>query len=187
MAHDPVAARYAQALLQAAKAKQEVEPLRGRLNQLKGLLVQQPVFGRFLNDPGVRTDEKIALLKKALSGEASKTLEAFLQMVVAFGRAELLASIGEAYSELVDEDQGLVRAVVRSVHPLDASSRTRLHQRLEPGAQLRYFPDVQLALEHAILDALPIAFQDLHDLGTPFGVADIVGDDNAHDDLPGTL
>lgn len=131
MAHDAVAARYAEALLITAKAQNQVEPLRKQLNLLRKLLSEQPTLGQFLNDPGVLPDQKIALLKKALGKGTSEWIEAFLRMVVAFGRADLLAVIAEAFDEAVDVDQGLVRAVVRSVHPLTQTALTRLHQRLE--------------------------------------------------------
>lgn len=162
MAHDPIATRYAQAAFEAAKAAGQVEPALEQLALIGALLRDVPDLRQFLWNPGVDPEEKVGVLGRALKGSWSELIRAFVRMVISMGRAEHLGDIAEAFQAAVDEDQGRLRAVVRSARPLPEAALTRLRARLEHRERKRIeltseiapelLGGVQVRLGHRVID-----------------------------------
>lgn len=162
MVLDAVTARYAEALFGAAKATQALDETLEQLNLLRELLDSHPDLLEFLYNPGVEPQAKLSVLAKARADGWSDLVRAFLQMVLAMGRAESLPGIAEAFRDAVDHDQGRVRVVVRSAHPLDDELLARLRRRLETGEgkvvqlDLEVDPELvgglQVQVDHRLID-----------------------------------
>ena len=162
MAHDAVAARYAEALFASAKAQRQLDETLDQLVFLGRLLRDQPDLREFLFNPGVDVDDKIGVLERALKGGWSELVRAFVRMVLAMGRAESLPGIAEALQEAVDQAQGRLRVVVRSARALPEDTLTRLRERLErrerKTVQLEAEVDaallggLQVQLDHRLID-----------------------------------
>ena len=128
---DPVASRYAEALFNAAKAQDQVEPTLKQLTLLGRLFDEQPSLRQFLGNPDVEPEDKVGVLERVLGSAWSDLLGAFVRLVLSLGRVESLRAIVDAFQAAVDEDRRLTRAVVRSVHPLPEALLERLRSRLE--------------------------------------------------------
>ena len=162
MAADPVAARYAQALFEQAKTEDRLEETLAELALIGGLLRAHHDLRQFMGNPDVDIEDKVALLDRSLKGSWSALGRAFVQMVVALGRAEHLAEIADALQAAVDADEGRVRAVVRSAHRLSAAAFKRLRAALERRerrqVELREELDpellggLQVRLDHRVID-----------------------------------
>ena len=162
MTLDAVAARYAEALFESARAKRTLDETLEQLTLLRQLLESHPDLKEFLYNPDVEPEAKLSVLAKARPGGWSDLVQAFLQMVLALGRAESLPGIAEAFRDLVDHAQGRLRVVVRSAHPLSEELLTRLRKRLEAGegkvVQLDAVVDpellggIQVQLDHRLID-----------------------------------
>ncbi|MGH2347870.1 MAG: F0F1 ATP synthase subunit delta, partial [bacterium] len=68
MAHDAVAARYAESLFTSAKAQRQLDETLEQLVFLGRLLREQPPLREFLFNPDVTSDDKIGVLDRALKG-----------------------------------------------------------------------------------------------------------------------
>ena len=162
MTADPVAARYAQALFEQAKAEGRRDETLAELALIGGLLREHPDLRQFMGNPDVEIEDKVALLDRSLKGSWSALGRAFVQMAVALGRVEHLAEIADALQAAVDADEGRVRAVVRSAHRLSASALKRLRAALERRerrqVELREELDpkllggLQVRLDHRVID-----------------------------------
>ena len=131
MAADAVAGRYAQALFDSAKREGRLDEAVEQLAAVASLLRAVPDLRQLLLNPDVEPEDKLAVLEKARPVGWAPLVRAFLDLVVRAGRAEFLGGIAEALSRLVDEDQGRLRAVVASAHPLPAAELERLRESLE--------------------------------------------------------
>jgi len=131
MAYDPVAARYAQAVFDAAKAEGALDETLKPLSLIGQLMQEHPGLQELMFNPDVDPDEKIGVLERTLKGSWPELVRAFIQMVVGAFRAECLPEIVEAFQALVEEDRGQLRAVVRSALPLSEAVLARLRKQLE--------------------------------------------------------
>ena len=162
MAHDAVAARYAESLFAAAKAQRQLDETLEELVFLGRLLRGQPDLREFLFNPDVDAGDKVGVLERALKGGWSELVRAFVRMVLAMDRAEALPGIAEALQEAVDQDRGRLRVVVRSARALPEDTLARLRERLErrerKTVQLETEVDpallggLQVQLDHRLID-----------------------------------
>jgi F-type H+-transporting ATPase subunit delta len=162
MAYDAVAARYAESLFAAAKPKRALDGTLEQLELLGRLLTEQPELREFLYNPDVEPGDKVGVLERALAGGWSELVQAFLRMVLSMGRAETLPGIVEAFREAVDRDQGRIRVMVRSAHPLPEDALKRLRHGLErregkvvaldATVDPTLIGGVQILLDHRLID-----------------------------------
>jgi F-type H+-transporting ATPase subunit delta len=126
-----IATRYAEALLIAAK---DAGIVAGVAESYAGLL--QTVAGNrdlatFLQAPQVPTQEKKALMKQVFGPRIEPLLLAFFNLLFDRNRLESFRDIGEVFAELVEADQGIVRARVVTAIALPADLESRLRAKLE--------------------------------------------------------
>ena len=162
MAHDPIAARYAQAFFETAKAEGQVDEALDHLLLIGRLLHEHPDLRQLMLNPDVEPSDKVALLERVLKSSWSSAVRAFIQMVVSLDRAEYLPQIVEAFQTAVDKDQGRLRVLVRSAHPLSETVLGRLRMRLERREQKQIELETELApellgglqirLDHRVID-----------------------------------
>lgn len=172
MAVDAVASRYAEALLAEAKAAQQRDETLESLQAVAALLGQSEDAARLLRNPDVEVAQKLGLLEVALPATHAPLVHRFLELVLSMGRAESLADIIAAYGEAVDADRGLVRATVRSAHPLSAAALKRLHDALakREGRSI----ELTAELDPALLGGLQVRLEDrVIDASVRRGVADL--------------
>ncbi len=162
MAHDPIATRYAETFFEAAKAERQVAEIHRQLTRIGWLCRDHPDLDRLLRNPGVVPDEKVTVLERSLKDSWSELLRAFVRMVISLGRAEALPDIAEAFQAAVDKDEGRLRVVVRSAHPLPEvvlhRLRTRLQRReqkqieLEAEVEPELLGGIQVRLDYRVID-----------------------------------
>ena len=145
MARDPIAARYAQALFESAKAEQRVDEVLETLTLVGALVRERAELRQLLLNPDVDPEDKAGILSRVLKGSCPDMALAFFRVVVSFGRESSLPDMAEAFSAMVDEDRGYLRAVVRSARPLSDPAL----QRLRASLARREHRQVELRLEIA--------------------------------------
>ena len=162
MGVDPVATRYASACFETAKEEDAAPQTLEQLVVIGALLRDHPDLRQFLWNPDVDPSEKVGLLDRVLKGSWSPLVRAFVQMVVAMGRAEHLSEIVEAFQEACDKEEGRLRVMVRAARPLSATLLKRLRTDLErrEGKQITLQTEVapellggvQILLDHRVID-----------------------------------
>ena len=141
--------RYAKALLDSLYPQKAEDGLR-QLQNFQLLLKDQPDARRLLENPTVSADRRKRLVKEiaAASGYDQRVAN-FIDILVDRNRLQLMDEITTAYQKLLDERLGVVRAIVRAAHPLDAAQQKELVAKLEnvTGKQVR----MEMALDPSLI------------------------------------
>jgi F-type H+-transporting ATPase subunit delta len=126
-----VATRYAEALLKTAKEGgvliEVAESFAGVAEAVRG----NRDLRTFMESPQVRTEEKKALLGKVFGDRIEPVLLNFFYLLIDRNRIENTRDIAEVFAELVEADQGVVRARVVTAIGLPGDLADRLRGKLE--------------------------------------------------------
>jgi F-type H+-transporting ATPase subunit delta len=144
-----VARVYAEALLDAAEAKAQVEPVLAELGSLfDDLFRDSPELAAFFLTAGISRRAKKAVLEQSFTGRVSDVFLNFLLVLDDHDRLYLLPYIRPIVHELADERAGRMAVQVSSAVPLPEDQRERLRQQLrdtfrkEPVIEEKVDPDL---------------------------------------------
>jgi F-type H+-transporting ATPase subunit delta len=131
MAGEPVARRYAQAMLEIGVEQKNYEKLRDQLDEMAALYTQSKTFRTALLNPSIGLDERrkvIRAIAKKCGWEA--IVINFALLLLDNDRFRIVPTIARVLGELVDQKAGNVRAQVTSAVKLDASQTRSLEATL---------------------------------------------------------
>ncbi len=131
MAGEPVARRYAQALLDIGVEQKNYEKLREQLDELAQVYEHSKPFRTALLNPSIQLDER----RKIIRAIAQK--RGWHQMIINFSlllldndRFRIVPVIARAFGRKVDEKSGNVRARVTSAVELDEAQKKNIQSTL---------------------------------------------------------
>jgi len=125
-----IAKRYAQALLAAAGRRGVAEAVAESYRDVVGIMDRTPRLTQLLRAPQIGRDRKRELLAQLFGGRVEEVLLHFFDLLLQKDRLEFLDAIQREYQVLVEEQQGLSRAVVTTAVPLPDDLRDELATRL---------------------------------------------------------
>ena len=128
MAREIRARRYAQAVFEIALEKEQLDKWQADLEKV-GSLGQDITIAAYLEDPGVRFEEKSRILGDRL-GAIGPLVINLVYLLLTRGRFSILPDITTEYQHLVDEHRGIERAEVLAATPLDDQGRQKLGRHL---------------------------------------------------------
>jgi len=127
-----VAGRYASALLAAAqREKVSLPDLAESYVAVRGVMDKHPELPSFLEGPQVADDEKNELVASLFRERVEELLVQFFLMLIRKNRIEYLGDIGEVFARLVEQVQGMQRAIVTTAVPLPDDLEQKLSAKLE--------------------------------------------------------
>lgn len=147
MREEPLAERYARALLSASLESAVADRVAQDLLFLREVQTEVPELMPFLAHPRIAPAAKEKVLFSLNSTIHPYTLN-LLRLLVRRGRAGLFPSLVFAYFKAWEEAGGPVHIVVRSARPLSLEDRVKLH------AQLREALGRDVSLEEEIAPEL---------------------------------
>src|SRR5690606_20293246 len=115
----PLAAAYAQSLLELAVEQKAEEAIGGELAALLQVLDEQPQVQLFLESPAVGIEERRGVIEAAFKGQVSTLLYNFLQVANQHAMTGKLRQIASAYQHLLDERLGKIEVDVTLPQRLD--------------------------------------------------------------------
>jgi len=124
-----------------------------QLRQFAAILSEQPDARAVFENPTISADGRKGLLNKIGDAVAfDKVIRNFLNLLVERNRLALITEIIAAYEKLLDEKQGVVRALVTSAKPLDAAQQSAVATKLQvlTGKQVR----VELSVDPSLIGGL---------------------------------
>jgi F-type H+-transporting ATPase subunit delta len=131
MAGEPVARRYAQALLEIGVEQKNYEKLREQLDELAAIYKESKPFRTALLNPSIGLDER----RKVIRAIADK--RGFDRMVINFAlllldndRFRIVPTIAREFGRVVDQKAGNVRAQITSAVELDATQKKNIETTL---------------------------------------------------------
>jgi F-type H+-transporting ATPase subunit delta len=131
-----VARVYAEALLNAATERSQVDEVFAELGELiDNVLGTNAELWGFLESPVISRERKAEVIARTFKGKASDTLYRFLEVLNNHGRFELLRPIRAVYQELLIERRHQTPILVTSAVPLTDAQREKLLALLRQGMQ----------------------------------------------------
>ena len=132
MANEPVARRYAQALFELGKDKDQLQELGEALQQAKSLFEQSDELRTVLVNPGIRLDERRAVIGAVADKmEWPKLFRNFVLLLLEKDRLQFIDAIAVAFSTRWDAHLGRARARVTSAVELGDADLQALKERLD--------------------------------------------------------
>lgn len=122
--------RYAQALLEIALERNNLESVNGDMNYLRTVNAENRDFEMMLMSPVIKADKKIAIFNE-LFAEFEEATKAFIALITKNGREALLPEIAASFLSLVKEHRGIVSVTIVSAVPLDKAVRNQIISKIE--------------------------------------------------------
>ena len=150
-----VGLRYAQALLELAKAQGDAAVVEADLKSLKAMRTESADLRTLIGSPALSAEEKgKGLAAIAEAAGFSTTTKKFLGLVAANRRASALPGMIAAYERLAAEDRGAISAEVVTAMPLTAAQSRALAAALRTA--LGKDPEIDTRVDPAILGGLKV-------------------------------
>lgn len=129
MKNTVLAQRYARALYNLAKEKNEQDNIFAELRVINDAFSGDEAISGFLTSPLVRPAEKVQALEKIISGlKASETVKSFVLLLAKKNRLGVFSEITQAFQLIEDEAHGVTRGTVRSAAVLGPEDRKRIEE-----------------------------------------------------------
>lgn len=109
---------YAKALLDLAREKNVVEPIREDMRLVSATLNESRELANVMASPIVKADKKEAILKEIFSGKVNEITERFFQVVVNHGREGALRVIAQGFENMYLQLKGIERVKVTTAYAL---------------------------------------------------------------------
>jgi len=131
MADFRISHRYATSLLETALEKKNLEAVTSDMQLLVGALEQSKQLQLMLENPIIRPELKLIILKEIFGKKISKESMDFVEFVISKKRENMLHSIGSRFLELRDEHLGIVNVIVTAASKFSDEQKNVLQKRLE--------------------------------------------------------
>ena len=132
MLKDIVAKRYAKALLSLALDSRETETVKKDLGAVAELYKHSRNLQSVIMNPIFGTKDKSSVLKGLAAELKVSPLSArFMDMLIEKGRFRYIREVAAAYSDLLDQHEGRVKATVTSASPLTDAEVARLSEKIK--------------------------------------------------------
>jgi len=130
MAVDPRIDGYAAAIIEVAKAEDELVRVGDELFQIARALESSPELREALTDPRLPIERKQAVIDDLLSGRTSPLAVNLVSFVVGVGMASELPAIADRLAERAAAERNKVIGEVRTAVDLDAETIDRIGESL---------------------------------------------------------
>jgi F-type H+-transporting ATPase subunit delta len=131
MIREPVAKRYAQAIFEAAKARDLLDPVAADLAGLGELQRGHPRLWRLLIIPQIDPQAKRRLVGDLFAGRVHPLVVELLFLLMEKKRLGVLDQIIESFELMLEEHRGIVRAEVTTATALPEKLEQELVRKLE--------------------------------------------------------
>lgn len=125
------AARYARALLAAAKSEGSVQEAEDDLRAVTSILEARPEFKEVLESPKVTKDRKYALIDKVFSDRARPITMRLLRLLIKKNREDDITVLYKEFVRLREESEGLIHLTIRSAVALSDDEVNRIVRKIE--------------------------------------------------------
>jgi len=156
--HSPLAATYAQALLELATEPGEAETIGQELADLRAILRGDQMVMALLNDPALGGTERHNLLDRVFQDRVSPLVLKFLHVLGEKGRLRLLIGIATAYHGLLDKRAGKIEVDVTVATRLNDQAFETVRQRV--GVALKKDVVLHQYVDEKILGGMVLRVQD---------------------------
>jgi F-type H+-transporting ATPase subunit delta len=124
---------YAEALLEAARERRELDTVRDEFDTFAGALEASPELADLLRNPQIEPRAKEDSLEQALEG-ASDTFRNFVRLVAEKGRAAEIAEIHEEWQRLLAAEERILELELTTAVELSEKEAAAIVKKIEQAA-----------------------------------------------------
>jgi len=125
-----VSKRYARALFEAAKQHNAIDLISEELTGIHNTIVIDNSLINFLTAPQVADEDKYSLIDNIFKNRFSDIIHGFMRLLVEKHRTRFVEPVIEEFTNLVEEEKGILRVKVTTSLPLDKRQSDELVARL---------------------------------------------------------
>lgn len=125
------ARRYATALLELGKERDEVKDLLNDMNFINNTMQDSRELVLFLQNPIIKYDDKQAVLEELFGSNVQESTRLFLKLLARKNRIDKLDEIAQAYIQKYNEYAGIIEVEVSVAHELGSDQQEQLLNKLE--------------------------------------------------------
>lgn len=125
------ARRYATALLELGKERDEVKALLDDMNFINNTMEDSRELVLFLQNPIIKYDDKQAVLEELFGDQVQESTRLFLKLIARKNRVDKLDQIAKAYIQKYNEYAGIVEVEVSVAQELNSEQQEQLLNKLE--------------------------------------------------------
>jgi F-type H+-transporting ATPase subunit delta len=151
------ARRFAEAAFELAAANDSHDAWARDLEVAARLLGDERV-SRVLDNPSIPLRDREDLVARLLDRRVAKPVANLVRLLARRGRTELLPAISREFHRLLNEERGIVEAVVTSAKPLGREDREAVRDRVE--AMTGQKVELQDAVDESLIGGLTVRIGD---------------------------
>lgn len=129
--HEYLDSRYANALFEVASEENKVDEFIADLKQINELINKNEELNQIIKHPKISTSRKKELFKNIFEDKIDKELLSFLLILIEKNRINELSGIILQVEKILLERNNEVRAIVKTVIPLNEAERASLIDKLK--------------------------------------------------------
>lgn len=152
------ARRYATALIELAKERDEVDSILKDVEFIHNTLEGSRDLVLFLKSPVINFDDKTQALEKIFFDKLEELTKQFVTLLSRKDRINLLDQIAKAFIEKYKEYAGIITVDVYVAHELDDQQQELLHQNLEQKTQKKV--DMNISVDESLKGGMAIRIED---------------------------
>jgi F-type H+-transporting ATPase subunit delta len=126
----PIATAYARSLLDLANGQNQAKEIGQELNDLAKVIDSDPSFQTFLSNPAIGHADREQLIIKVFQGRVAPLLMNFLLVANRRARLGLLGEMAVAYSDLLDQQFGIIEVDATVSQRLSPDEFEQVRQRI---------------------------------------------------------
>jgi F-type H+-transporting ATPase subunit delta len=156
--HNSSAAAFAQALLELADERKQIDAVAGEMAALGKVVGESPLLASFFGNPSIKDAEREGVLNRALLPQVSPLVGSFLRLMLAKGKLGELGAITSQFHALMDKRQGKVNVDVTVTKALGPQELELVRQRISTAIQKEAV--IKQHVDESIIGGIIIRFGD---------------------------
>jgi F-type H+-transporting ATPase subunit delta len=152
------ARRYANALLELAKERDEVDEILKDIEFIHNTVEGSRELVTFLKSPVINFDDKTQALEKLFFDKLEEPTKLFLKLLARKDRINLLNQITEAFIAKYKEYAGIITVEVYVARELSGEQKELLHKNLEQKTQKKV--DMNITVDEELKGGMAIRIED---------------------------
>jgi F-type H+-transporting ATPase subunit delta len=154
----PLAVAYARSILELATERNTAPDIGKELSDVSGIIAGNPDFQNFLASPAIGEAERAQVIGKVFRGRVSELTLNSLLVMNRRGRLGILDQVSNAFSDLLQERQGIIEADVIVAEKLSPDQLEQVRQKV--GAALKREVVIHQYVDASIIGGLVIRIED---------------------------
>lgn len=152
------ARRYATALLEVAKERNELDEILDDITLIRNTMEGSKELVTFLKSPIIKFDDKVAVLEELFFDNLQEATRLFIRLLARKDRINLLEDVVNAFIAKYKEHAGIITIDVFVAEELNEEQRESLHRTLEEKTQKKV--DLNLTIDESLKGGMAVRIDD---------------------------